>query len=79
MLIDKVLSSGKPNGHWFEADYSYIINVMRFPVIERFMVRSSQVALKQVIRDMVTRTPVVELHQRTIKRWVPCGDMDIEG
>ena len=37
------------------------------------MVRGSQVALKHVIHDMETG---MELRQCTIKRWVPCGDMD---
>ena len=54
----------------------YIVNVMRSPVIERLMVRGSQVALKHVIHDMETRTLVMELLCRAIKRWVPCGDMD---
>ena len=54
----------------------YIVNVMRSPVIERLMVRGSQVALKHVIHDMVTRTLVMELRRCAIKRWVPCGDMD---
>ena len=31
---------------------------------------------KHVIHDMETRTLVMELHWRPIKRWVPCGDMD---
>ena len=46
------------------------------PVIERLMVRGSQVALKHVIHDMKARTLVMELRRRAIKRWVPCGDMD---
>ena len=75
MLIDKALSSDKPNGHWFEAA-GYIVNVMRSPVIERLMVRGSQVAPKHVIHDMEARTLVMELRRRAIKRWVPCGDMD---
>ena len=54
----------------------YIVNVMRSPVIERLMVRGSQVALKHVIHDMEARTLVMELRRRAIKRWVPCGDMD---
>ena len=37
----------------------YIVNVMRSLVIERLMVRGSQVTLKHVIHDMVTRTLVV--------------------
>ena len=49
---------------------------MRSPVIERLMVRRSQVALKHVIYDMVTRTLMMELRRRAIKRWVLCGDMD---
>ena len=49
---------------------------MRSPVIERLMVRCSQVALKHVIHDMDARTLVMELRRRAIKRWVPCGDMD---
>ena len=40
------------------------------------MVRGSQVALKHVIHDMVTRTLAIELRRRAIKRWVPGGDMD---
>ena len=51
-------------------------NVMRSPVIERLMVRGSQVALKHVINDMETRTLVMDLRQHAIKRWVPCYDMD---
>ena len=54
----------------------YIVNVMCYPVIERLMVRDSQVAIKHVIHDMVTRTLLMELRRRAIKRWVPCGDMD---
>ena len=54
----------------------YIVNVMRSPVIERLIVRGSQVALKHVIHDMVTRTLGMEMHRRVIKKWVPCGDMD---
>ena len=49
---------------------------MRSPVIERLMVRGSHVAIKHVIHDMVTRTLLMELRWRAIKRWVPCGDMD---
>ena len=54
----------------------YIVNVMRSPVIERLMVRGSQVAIKHVFHDMETKTLVMELRRRAIKRWVPCGDMD---
>ena len=54
----------------------YIVNVMRSPVIERLMVRGSPVAVKHVTHDMETRTLVMELRRRAIKRWVPCGDMD---
>ena len=75
MLIDKALSSDKPNGHWFER-LTDIVNVMRSPVIERLMVRGSQVALKHVIHDMEARTLVMELRRCAIKRWVHCGDMD---
>ena len=42
---------------------------MRSPVIERLMVRGSQVALKHVIYDMEARTLVMELRRRAIKRW----------
>ena len=49
---------------------------MRSPVIERLMVRGSQVALKHFIHDMETKTMVMELRRRAINRWVPCGDMD---
>ena len=55
---------------------SRLFNVMRSPVIERLMVRDSQVALKHVIHDMESRTLVMELRRRAIKRWVLCGDMD---
>ena len=75
MLIDKALSSDKPNVTGSRLT-GYIVNVMRSPVIERLMVRGSQVALKHVIHDMEARTLVMELHRRAIKRWVPCGDMD---
>ena len=55
----------------------YIVNVIRSPVIERLMVRGSQVAIKHVIHDMEARTLVMELRRRAIKRWVPakaeCG------
>ena len=54
----------------------YIVNVMRSPVIERFMVRGSQVAIKHVVHVMEIRTLMMELRRRAIKRWVPCGDMD---
>ena len=50
--------------------------VMRSSVIERLMDRGPQVALKHVIHDMETRTLVMELRRRAIKRWIPCGDMD---
>ena len=49
---------------------------MHSPVIERLMVRGSQVALRHVIHDMVSRILVMELRWCAIKRWVPCGDMD---
>ena len=76
MLIDKVLSSEvNTNGYWFEADWLHSKRDAP-PVIERLMVRGSQVALKHVIYDMVIKTLVMELSRRVIKRWVPCGDMD---
>ena len=59
-----------------EHSEKFLVNVMRSPVIERLMVRGSQAALKHVFHDMETRTLVVELRRRAIKRWVPCGDMD---
>ena len=49
---------------------------MRSPVIESLMVRGPQVALNHVIHDMETRTLVMELRRRAIKRWVPCDNMD---
>ena len=75
MLIDKALSSDKPNGHWFEADW---LHCKRDALSSngRLMVRGSQVAPKHVIHDMEARTLVMELRQCAIKRWVPCGDMD---
>ena len=76
MLIDKALSSDKPNGHWFEADWLHCKRDALSRKIERLMVRGSQVALKHVIHGMETRTLVMELRRCAIKRWVPCGDMD---
>ena len=49
---------------------------MRSPVIERLMVRGPQVALNHVIHDMETRTLVMKLRRRAIKRWFPCDDVD---
>ena len=54
----------------------YIVNVMRSAVIERLMVRGSQLTLKHVIHNMQTRALEMELRQRAVKKWVPCGDMD---
>ena len=68
MLIDKALSSDKPNGHWFKADWLHC---------KRDALSSNRkVALKHVIHDMEARTLVMELRRCAIKRWVPCGDMD---
>ena len=75
MLIDKTLSRDSQTVTGLRLT-GYIVKVMRSPVIERLMVRGSQVALKHVIRDMEARTLVMELRRRAIKRWVPCGDMD---
>ena len=75
MLIHKALSSDKPTVTGSRLT-GYIVNVMRSPVIERLMVRGSQVALKHVIHDLEARTLVMEFRRRAIKRWVPCGDMD---
>ena len=49
---------------------------MRSPVIERLMIQGSQVALKHVIHDRETRALMMELCLCTIKRWVPCGDIN---
>ena len=76
VLIDKVLFSDKPNGHWFEADWLHCKRDALSSNVERLMVRGSQAALKHVIHDMETRTLVMELRRRAIERWVPCGDMD---
>ena len=77
MLIDKALSTPVTSQTVTGSRLTgYIVNVMRSPVIERFMVRGSQVALKHVIHDMEARTLVMELRRCAIKRWVPCGDMD---
>ena len=75
MLIDKALSSDLLTVTGSRLT-GYIVNVMRSPVIERLMVRGSQVALKHVIHDRETRTPVMELRRRAIKRWVHCSDKD---
>ena len=60
MLIDKAVTGSRLTG--------YIVNMMRSPVIERLMVRGSQVALKHGIHDMEARTLVMELRRRAIKR-----------
>ena len=62
-------------------DPPLIVNVMCSPIIEKLMVRGSQVAPKHVIHDMITiwgttLKLVMELSRRAIKRWVPCGDME---
>ena len=71
MLIDKALSSDKPNGHWFEADW---LHCKRNALSSNRKVDGSR--LTGVILDMEARTLVMELRRRAIKRWVPCGDMD---
>ena len=73
MLIDKALSSDKPNGHWFEADW---LHCKRDTLSSNQKIDGSHVVLKHVIHDMEARTLVMELRRRAIKRWVPCGDMD---
>ena len=72
MLIDKSPSSDYLNGHWFEADWLYSKRdaLSSNRKVERLMVRGSRVALKHVIHDMKTRTLVMELRRRAIKRWV---------
>ena len=74
MLIDRALSSDKPNSHWFEADW---LHCKRDALSSNRKVDGSRlkVALKHVIHDMETRTLVMELRRRAIKRWVPCGDI----
>ena len=75
MLIDKALSSDKPNSHWFEADW---LHCKRDALSSNRKVDGSRlmVALKHVIHDMEARTLVMELRRRAIKKWVPSGDMD---
>ena len=75
MLIDKALSSDKPNGHWFEADW---LHCKRDALSSNRKVNGSRLigSTQLVIHDMEARTLVMELRRRAIKRWVPCGDMD---
>ena len=75
MLIDKALSSDKPNGHWFEADW---LHCKRDALSSNRKVDGSRLtgSTQPVIHDMEARTLVMELRRRTIRRWVPCGDMD---
>ena len=54
----------------------YIVKVMRSPVIERLLIRGSEVALKHVFRDMELRTLMMELRRRAIKKWVHYGGLD---
>ena len=70
---------------WKKAGVYYTLSISRAPldlplykspVIERLMVRGSQVAINHVFHDMEIRTLVMELRRRAIKRWVPCDDMD---
>ena len=68
MLIDKALSSDKPNGHWFEADW---LHCKRDALSSNRKVRGSQVALKHVIHEMEARTLVMELRRRAIKDGSP--------
>ena len=75
MLIDKALSSNKPNDHWFEADWLHSTRDA-LSSDRKLMVRGSQVALKHAIHDMEARILVMELRRRAIKLWVPFGDMD---
>ena len=52
MLVDKALSSDKPNGHWLEADW---LHCKRYTLSSNRKVdgsRLTQVALKHVIHDM---------------------------
>ena len=75
MLIDKALSSDKPNGHWFEADW---LHCKRDALSSSRKVDGSRLtgSTQYVIHDIEARTLVMELRRRAIKRWVPCGDMD---
>ena len=75
MLIDRALSSDKPNGHWSEADW---LHCKRDALSSNRKVDGSRLtgSLKHVIHDMEARTLVIELRRRAIKRWVPYGDMD---
>ena len=80
ILIDKTISSDNCSKSVTGSRLTgYIVNVMRSPVIERLVVRGSQIALKHVIHDMEVRTLVIELRRRAIKRWVPCSDIWIAG
>ena len=36
----------------------------------------TDIAIKHVIHDLVTKTLLMELRWCAIKRWVPCGNMD---
>ena len=78
MLIDKALSSDKPNGYWFEANW---LHCKRDALSSNRKVDGSSYRLTgntqaYVIHDMEARTLVMKLRQRAIKTWVPCGDID---
>ena len=77
-IIDKALSSDKPNGHWFEADWLHCKRdaLSSNRKVDGSRLTGSTQALLHVIHDMEARTLVMELRRRAIKRWVPCGDMD---
>ena len=74
MLIDKALSSDKPNGHWFEADW---LHCKRDALSSNRKIDGSRLTgSTQACHNMEARTLVMELRRRAINRWVPCADID---
>ena len=57
-LIDKVLSSDKLNGYWFEADWLHSKRDAS-PVTEKLIVQGSQVTPTHTFHDMEPRTLVI--------------------
>ena len=71
MLIDKVLSSDKSNGHWFEGDW---LHSKRDALYSNRKVDDSR--LKHVIHNMEIKTLAMELRRLAVKRKALCGAMD---
>ena len=75
MLIDKALSSDKPNGHWLEADW---LHCKRDALSSNRKIDGSRLTgSTQACHSWYGSNNTDDgIRRRAIKRWVPCGDMD---